>query len=263
LYYRYGFDIKFLGLETTTLPDQVRSSVSDIAITAWAKKFDLVTGNVKPGDVIFGLLGDGRAIWEEKKNSGIGSTGLSFGRSSLLDVSYNAKYPALKREGDFYKGRFKLNDCPSILEGMSVSEALLSPTRQWALIIREIIVELKSKNALPMLHSISINTIGGATKIKHVGHGICYVKKMPVPSPIFRLIQQESGATWENMYEKFNCNNAVDIVGEDKPELLDAIKIATHNCGLDYCRLGKVRPALGAAPDNVVTLQTPYGDFNY
>ncbi|MFA6513777.1 MAG: hypothetical protein WCT50_00600 [Patescibacteria group bacterium] len=263
LYYQRGFDIKFLGGETADLRDQVRSGVFDIAIMAWAKKFEVVTGNVKPGDIIFGLLSDGRAIWETHRNSGIMSNGLTLSRSCLMDKSFDEKYPTLKRDGEFFKGRFQPNDCPDILGGMSVGEAILSPTRQWAFIIREIIVELKAKDALHMLHGISMNTGGGVTKISHVGNNVCYIKRMPTPPPIFQLIQQESGEIWEDMYRDFNCGVGIDIVGENNPILRQAIEIATDSCGINFKQLGKVISSSGAKPGNEVILQTPYGDFHY
>ncbi len=263
LYYQYGFDIKFLGGETADLRDQVKSGVFDIAVTAWAKKFEIVTGNVKPGDAIFGLLGTGRAIWEYERNSSMGSNGLTLTRSCLMDKSFNEKYPNLKRDGLFYKGRFQPNDCPEILKGMSVGDAILSPTRQWAFVIREIIIELKAKKALHMLHGISMNTGGGATKISHVGSGVCYVKEMPVPPPIFQLIQQESGEAWEDMFRDFNCGIGIDIVGENTPELEQAIKTATHNLGVNFSRLGAVVASAGNKPENEVILLTPYGKFLY
>ncbi len=263
LYYRRGFDIKFLGGETADLKDQVRSGVFDIAVTAWAKKFEVVTGNVKPGDVILGLHSDACAVWEQERNSGIMSNGLTLARSCLMDTSYNEKYPTLKRDGIFYKGRFKPNDKPKVLRGMSVGDAILSPTRHWAFVIREILIELKSIKALHLLHGISMNTGGGATKIAHVGNGVCYVKEMPTPSPIFQLIQQESKETWENMFVNFNCGIGIDIVGENKPELAYAVQTAAHSCGIAFARLGKVIAASGIKPGNEVNLKTPYGEFLY
>jgi len=103
LYADHGIRIILLGGETADLPDQVRSGVFDIAITAWANKKDLIAGNIQNGDVIYGFPSDGQAVWETEENSGIMSNGLTMARSRLMSTAYNAKYPVLKRDGDFTK----------------------------------------------------------------------------------------------------------------------------------------------------------------
>jgi len=265
LYADHGIRIVLLGGETADLPDQVRSGVFDIAITAWANKKDLITGNVQDGDEIYGFAGDGRAVWEEKPNSSVMSNGSTMSRSRLMSRKYNAKYPNLKRSGDFYKGQFNYDDRPSILEGMSVGEVLISPTRQWALVIREIMNSLKAVKALHMLHGISMNTGGGATKIKNVGKGgILYIKnRMPLAPPLFQLIQSESGEEWENMYQIFNCGIGIDVVGEDNPIFSNALKKAAAKCELSLYILGHCERFSKTRKDNIVELDTSYGCWQY
>ncbi len=265
LYRQHGFSISFLGGETADLPDQVRSAVFDVGITAWADKKDLITGNVQEGDLIFGFSSDGRAVWEDQENSGIMSNGLTVARGELMSGDYNEKYPSLKREGSFYKGSFCYNDKPSELNDLSVSEAILSPTRQWPLLIRRIISLLKEADALHMLHGISMNTGGGATKIKNVGRGgIMYIKNMPTPPAIFRLIQEVSNESWENMYQSFNCGIGIDIIGQDHPDFLDSLKKASLECGLYLHTLGICHTFLNDKnKKNQVFLNTPYGMFRY
>lgn len=262
IYKEYDFSLQFLGGETADLPYQVKSGVFDIAITAWADKSDLIVGNVDAGDIIFGFASDGRATWEEKENSGIMSNGLTLARSCLMNKSYNEKYPHLSGDGDFYTGRFNYDDCPEILSGVSVGDALLSPTRQWAIVIKTLISILKEKNALHMLHGISMNTGGGATKISHVGSGgLIYVKDMPTPPPFFLLIQNESGDKWENMYRSFNCGIGIDVVGENNEIFREAIRATSEVCNIASYHLGGVLK--GEGEFNQVRISTPFGDFNY
>lgn len=264
LYCQHGFQIKFLGGETADLPDQVRSGVFDISIIAWADKTDLITGNVQPGDVIFGFPSDGRAVWEAKENSGIMSNGLTMARRELMSEKYNDKYPNLKREGDFYHGKFSYDDFPAELNGMTFSEALLSPTRQWPLVIKKIISTLKAAEVLGMLHGISMNTGGGATKIANVGTNIHYIKDMPTPPPLFRIIQESSKEEWKNMYQSFNCGIGIDIVGVNHPIFIESLKKAAIDCGLPLYRLGECHIApLWHDKKNKVSLNTPYGKFSY
>jgi phosphoribosylformylglycinamidine cyclo-ligase len=263
LYADYGFNqIKFLGGETADLRDQVKSGVFDIAITAWADKKDIIAGNVKAGDKIYGFSSAGRAVWEEKPNSGIMSNGLTLARSCLMSSAYNEKYPQLKRDGDFYKGRYLAGDEEKVLFNMTVSEAIMSPTRQWPIIIREIISALKHNNCQHMLHGISMNTGGGATKIAHVGEGgIAYFKKMPNPPALFHLIQTESGEDWKAMYENFNCGVGLDVVGEDNFFFSESLKKVAEKFRIKLYELGECQSS--PAAENRVNLQTNFGKFEY
>ncbi len=265
LYADHGFSIKSLGGETADLPDQVKSGVFDIAITAWAQRKHLITGNVQGGDLIFGFPSDGQAAWEEKVNSGMMSNGLTLARSCLMHRLYNEKYPELKRTGDFYKGRFRYDDLfPDSSLPMTVGEAIVSPTRQWAIVIKTVIQELEDVGALSMLHGISMNTGGGATKIANIGKGsILYIKDMPPPPPLFHLIQKESQERWVKMYQDFNCGVGIDVVGENNPIFIGALKTASRKCKLPLYRLGTCQKLLGETRKNEVQLNTSFGTFNY
>ena len=272
LYADHGIRIILLGGETADLPDQVRSGVFDIAITAYADKKDLIVGNTQEGDVIYGIPSNGQAAWEDEPNSGMMSNGLTGSRSCLMSAEYNIKYPALKRDGNFFKGSWLYND-PLVLEGSSdrtifkttVGDALISPTRQWALVIREIMNSLKEIKALPMLHGISMNTGGGATKIKNVGPGgILYVKNMMPEVPrLFQLIQSDSREDWGNMYKNFNCGIGLDIVGENNPVFQNALKKAVNKCNLPLHRLGHCERFSETEKHNAVEITSSYGEWKY
>jgi len=261
IYKDFGFDLKFFGGETADLPYQVKSGVFNVAVSAWADKEDVVIGQTKVDDIILGLHSDGQAVWEDRPNFGGMSNGMTLLRGGAMDLIFNSKYPDLG-DGHFYKGRYYPNDRPAILGGATISEAILSPTRQWAIVLRLIMEELKTRNILHMLHGISINTGGGATKIANVGQGVTYVKiNMSLPAPLFRFIQTETKQAWQYMYTTFNCGIGVDIVGEDNANFINAVNTAVSSCHLTMSQLGFVKPS----PDdkNHVILQTPYGRFEY
>ncbi|MFA6386022.1 MAG: hypothetical protein WCW29_04745 [Candidatus Paceibacterota bacterium] len=260
IYKDFGFDTKFFGGETADLPYQVKSGVFNVVAHAWAGKDDVIDGKTKVGDIILGLHSDGQAVWEKSPNSGAMSNGQTLLRSGAMDLVFNEKYPDLG-DGHFYKGHYYPNDKPAILEGMTVSEAILSSTRQWALVIRIIIERLKSRGLFQMLHGISINTGGGATKIANIGKGVTYVKTMPEPSPLFRFIQSETRQPWKKMYTTFNCKIGVDVVGENNPDFIEAVKSAVDACGLELSELGSVTQSDDGK--NHVILNTLYGSFAY
>ncbi|MBU0612085.1 hypothetical protein KKA39_00560 [Patescibacteria group bacterium] len=241
LYKKNGFNsFLFLGGETADLKNQITPGtfVFDIGITAWAKKDDLITGNIKPDDKIYGFASDGKAKWEQEPNSGIGSNGLTLARSCLMHQEYNFKYnPVIPNS--FYEGKFKVWDTPQILGRLTVSEALLSPTRQWAIVIHKILSHLKKMNCSHLLHGITMNTGGGATKIKNIGRGgIVYYKQMPKMPPLFELIQEESGETLRGMYETFNCGVGIDLIGKDDPRLHEVLREVSRECGIKLYELG-------------------------
>ena len=268
IYYNHGFkEISFLGGETADLPDQVRSAVFDMTISAYAEKKHLIQGNVQPGDKIWGYDSAGCASWEDEDNSGLMANGLTMARPNLLWKGYDKMYPTLKRDGKFHKGKFGIIERSKFLPNTTIGQALLSPTRQWPIVIRRIMDKLIRIDSLHLLHGISINTGGGATKIKHIGHGILYVKNMPEPAPIFKLIQHESKEKWEYMFKTFNCGVGIDIVGENHPSLDIIIQDVARECnikayGLGTCLHNPNKHENGQEKNDIL-LKTPYGDFRY
>ncbi len=258
LHSQYGFKIFMTGGETADLPDQVQSMVFNVSTYSRAKEEEIISGMVKPDDVIYGFASDGQATWEKESNSGIQANGLTLARKVLMHKSYNEKYPELSRPGEFYSGKNMVSK-DSYRGG--VAEALISPTRQWSILIAILIEKLREKNALSKLHGISFNTGGGATKIKHLGQGgILYKKIMPIPPWIFGFIQKESEETWRNMFQTFNCGIGIDIIGEFCDELIDALNATTSETGVAHHRLGYCEETEG---ENKVELITDFGNFNY
>lgn len=259
LYARYGFaGIKFLGGETADLPRQVLTSVFDMTVSGCMPAAGVVKGDVRPGDLIWGFSSGGRARWESWPNSGVMSNGLTLGIDSLIQPDYAKQFPDILPTGVTFNGRFQVND-PSGVYDMTIAQALLSPTRQWAILIKILIDKLCADNVFHLLHGISVNTGGGATKIAHVGTGgIVYHKEMPRALELFRLIQQESQELWRNMFRSFNGGVGIDVVGDAGLEpYLRAVeretRVALHRLGrCEECEPGK----------NKVVLHTIHGTFD-
>jgi phosphoribosylformylglycinamidine cyclo-ligase len=202
-------EIMFAGGETADLPDVLRSL--DVSVTMLGRGIvsELITGEkVAPGDLVLGLRSGGEISYEKKLNSGIMSNGHTLARTSLMSSDYLAKYPELSHpSGNRFTGRFVYDDYLEELE-MTVGEALLSPTRLYAPIIKPILSEFRED-----VHGMVHNTGGGQTKCLRLGKGINYVKNnLPEPDPIFILIQRESGVTWGEMYQDFNMGIGYELI---------------------------------------------------
>jgi phosphoribosylformylglycinamidine cyclo-ligase len=78
----------------------------------------------------------------------------------------------------------------------------------------------------------------------------------PVP-PLFRLIQEQSGAGWQEMYKVFNMGHRMELY---VPESIAAgiIEIA-KGFNIDAQVIGRVE----AAPAKKVTVRSEYGAFIY
>ncbi|KKQ13848.1 MAG: hypothetical protein US30_C0008G0031 [Candidatus Moranbacteria bacterium GW2011_GWF2_36_839] len=188
--------------------------------------------------------------------------GVTLACATLMWERYNQKYPFLRHEMQKYHGRFRIDDKPIGLNGMTASEALRSPTRQMAIIFRLLILELLKNNALHLLHGLTVNTGGGATKTLRLGENIRYIKKMPEPLPIFQLIHEEGRVSWNEMFEDFNNGIAADIIGSDEGGILEsAIKKVSLETDVQYHELGEC--VYSQNPKNEVFLETDYGIFPY
>lgn len=258
VYKKYGFKIFFMGGETADLPDQVQSAVFDVGVSARAMEKDIIIGNVQPGDIIWGFASDGQAVWENEPNSGLMSNFLTLARIATMWSGYTKRYPHLIRSGGAYRGQFHVGDT-DLLTGMAVDRALISPTRHWAILIKIFLDKLKERGQMHLLHGISMNTGGGATKISHVGKGIFYAKEMPIPPPIFQIIQRESGEVWRDMFKGANCGVGLDVVGDEK--LSDVLHEVREETGVALYKLGDC--GVWEGEGNKVKLETPYGTFDY
>lgn len=261
---KYGINISWLGGETAEVSDQVRTIDISGTVRARVKIEDAITGEkVTPGDVIIGLGSYGKAIWEEKKNSGIMSNGITVVRHCLMTPEYVKKYPEIADpEVMEYKGRFKTEQYLEEL-GMTIGEALISPTRIFAPVLKLII----EKYGNGTIHGIVHNTGGGLTKILRIGKGMHYVKNnlLPIP-PIFSLIQKESGRSWRSIFEGLNNGIGIEIVVPKSLESHIMEDVAQFNIpvsAIGYCELNKEKEKFSTSHGNRMTIISEYGTFEY
>ncbi|RJS90471.1 phosphoribosylformylglycinamidine cyclo-ligase [Candidatus Bathyarchaeota archaeon] len=252
---RYGVKVLFSGGETADLPDQMRTLDVSGSIFGRVDLEKVVTGQrIREGDLIVGLRSGGRTVYERGENSGIMCNGLTLARLSLMDGEYQRRYPELGEPGGRrYRGRFKFDDYLDEL-GMTVGEALLSPTRLYAPVVKRILERCGGA-----VHGLVHNTGGGVTKCLRVGRNIRYVKDhLPDPDPIFLLIQREAGVEWREMFEDYNMGIGFEVIvdAESAEEVLsvaDSFKLGAQVIG--RCERGEGEKAL--------IIRSRFGVFRY
>ncbi|MEM2938797.1 MAG: AIR synthase related protein [Candidatus Bathyarchaeia archaeon] len=249
--------ILFSGGETADLPDQLRTLDIAVAMNGRVKLSEALTGvKIEPGDLIIGFRSGGKTIYESKENSGIMCNGLTLARLCLMHKRYQEKYPEIlepSNGGRAYYGRFKFDEYVDEL-GMSVGEALLSPTRFYAPVILKI-MERFGAYISGMVH----NTGGGQTKCLQIGRNIHYIKdNLFNPDPVFLLIQRESKESWRAMFENYNMGVGFEIMV--KTEVADDIISFSEKFGLEAKVIGACE---GSSEGNKLTIKSFYGVFRY
>ena len=206
-----GIGIYSTGGETADVGDLVRTVIVDSTVTARLKKTEVIDNkNITAGDVIVGVSSFGQATYEDAYNGGMGSNGLTSARHDVLSKIYAEKYPESFDKNlppeVVYSGSKKLTDATEI-PNVNVGKMILSPTRTYAPIVKKILEQHR-----PHIHGIVHCSGGAQTKILHFVDNLHIVKDNLFPTPpLFKLIQQESQTTWEEMYKVFNMGHRMEF----------------------------------------------------
>lgn len=206
----HGVDIYSGGGETADVGDLTGTIVVDSCAVAIMKKESIIANEISPGLAIVGLSSTGKAAYESKENSGIGSNGLTSARHDLLSHYYADKYPesfdANIEKNLIYCGSYKLED-PLKDSAMTIGEAILSPTRTYAPVIYKLLHEMRSE-IKGLIHCSG----GAQTKCLKFGQNIHFVKDNLFPTPpVFKTIQEVSGTQWKEMYKVFNMGHRMEV----------------------------------------------------
>jgi phosphoribosylformylglycinamidine cyclo-ligase len=205
-----GIDILSCGGETADIGDLVRTIVVDSVMATRMERKDFIDcSKVKTDQAIVGLASSGRATYEETYNSGIGSNGLTSLRHELLTNRYREEFPetfAPEIREVAYTGKFDIDD-PLPGTTITVGEALLSPTRSYSPIVKEILKAHRGS-----ISAILHNTGGGQTKCLGFGNGIRYVKDSLFPTPpIFDFLRKHTDLPGREMYRVFNMGHRMEV----------------------------------------------------
>ncbi len=241
----FGVKITYMGGETADVGDVVRTIAVNGTMTSRWPKAKLVTNEkIKAGNVIVGLAGFGKADYEEKYNSGIASNGLTSARHDILHKVYaenfKESYDNSLDESVVYIGPHRLREnIPYSFRNeqfsATVGDLLLSPTRTFAPIIKELL-ESHFEKINGLIHCSG----GGQTKcLKYVPENVRIVKdNLFEPPVIFKLIQQASKSDDKEMYQVFNMGTRLEIYTNEKDA--ESIISVAKSFGVDAQLIGRV-----------------------
>jgi len=254
----FGVTIHSTGGETADVGDLVRTIIVDSTVTARLKRTDVIdNANIKPGDVIVGLESFGQANYEKAYNGGMGSNGLTSARHDVFHKDLAHKFPesfdASVPEDLVYSGNTKLTDTIKN-SPIDAGKLVLSPTRTYAPIIKEILSKYTSETIHGMVHCSG----GAQTKILHFVDNVHVIKDnmFDIP-PLFKLIQEQSNTDWKEMYQVFNCGHRMELYVA--PEIAENLIAISKSYQVDAKIIGRVEESASKK----LTIKSEYGTFEY
>ena len=221
------------------------------------KRTDVISNhNIQPGDVIVGMASYGQASYEKEYNGGMGSNVLTSARhdvfSKYLAKKYPESYDAAVPEALVYSGNLKLTDQIKEL-GIDAGKLVLSPTRTYAPVIKKLLDQMR-----PLIHGMVHCSGGAQTKVMHFVENLKIIKNnlFPVP-PLFKIIQEQSGTDWQEMYKVFNMGHRMEIY--IAPQHAQNVIDITRSFGIDAQVVGYVE----ASNKNELIIESEFGEFKY
>ncbi len=252
-----GVNIYPTGGETADVGDLVRTIIVDSTVTCRMKKSDVISNdNIQDGDVIVGLSSYGQATYEKEYNGGMGSNGLTSARhdvfANYLATKYPESYDSSIPSNLVYSGNMKLTD---MIEGLGIDagKLVLSPTRTYAPVIKQILDKLRQ-----VIHGMVHCSGGAQTKVLHFVDKVKITKNnlFSVP-PLFKLIQEQSGTDWKEMYKVFNMGHRMEIYLPS--EYAEAVIDISKSFGIDAQIVGYVEKS----EKTELLIDSEFGRFEY
>lgn len=251
-----GIGIHSTGGETADVGDLVRTIIVDSTVVCRMKRSDVISNHtIQPGDVIVGLASFGQATFEDNYNGGMGSNGLTSARHDVFNKTLAEKYPeSFDPAVPFelvYSGTKNLTD--QTITSLDAGQMVLSPTRTYAPIVKKILDEHRAE-----IHGMVHCSGGAQTKVLHFVDDVHIIKDNLFPTPpLFEMIQEESGTSWEEMYKVFNMGHRMEIY---VPEAIaDKIIAISEEFNVNAQIVGRVE----ASDTKKLTIKSPHGEFLY
>ena len=252
-----GVNMYLTGGETADVGDIVRTIIVDSTVTARVKRSEIIDNSrISAGNVIVGLASFGQASYESEYNGGMGSNGLTSARHDVFAHYLAGKYPesydsSLPQEL-VYSGSCKLTDIEP-QSGLTAGKLVLSPTRTYAPVIRDILEKYR-RQICGMVHCSG----GAQTKVLHFVENVHVIKDnlFPVP-PLFDLIQRESGTDWKEMYKVYNMGHRFELYVP--AEVAEDIILISSRYNIDARIVGRVEES----DSTKLTIRSEKGVYEY
>ena len=252
-----GVNAYATGGETADVGDLVRTIIVDSTVTCRMKRSDVISNHrIQDGEDLVGMASFGQATYEKEYNGGMGSNGLTSARhdvfSKYLAEKYPESYDAAVPEELIYSGGLRLTDEIKGL-GLDAGKLVLSPTRTYAPVIKKLLDYMS-----PEIHGMVHCSGGAQTKVMHFVDGVKVTKNnlFPVP-PLFKMIQEQSGTDWQEMYKVFNMGHRMEVFVT--PDRAQEVIDITRSIGIDAQIIGFVEKA----DKNSLVIESEFGHFEY
>ena len=185
-------DCALIGGETAEMPDTYRKGDFDMAgfAVGVVERDKIITGkNVRPGDVILGL-----------------------GSSGLHSNGY-----ALARNICFKRAKLKLTETIDELDGSTIGDVLLTPTRIYVRSIIKLLTRYRVKRVVhAMAHITGNGLVGNVPRVLPADCNAAIKKSSWPRHPIFHFLQKTGPVEEEEMFRVFNMGiGYVVVVAED------------------------------------------------
>jgi phosphoribosylformylglycinamidine cyclo-ligase len=253
----YGISIYSAGGETADVGDLVRTIIVDSTVTCRMLRSEIISNDkITDGDVIVGLSSYGMATYENEYNGGMGSNGLTSARHDVFAHYLASKYPESFENAIssdlVYSGNYRLTDAIAGLN-IDAGKLVLSPTRTYAPVILKMLQEFR-----PYIHGMVHCSGGAQTKVMNFVENLHITKDnlFPVP-PLFKIIQEQSKTSWQEMYKVFNMGHRFEIYTSagTAGQLISVSK----SFGVDAQVIGRCE----RAENNKLTIKSEFGEFIY
>ena len=256
----HGMEIYSTGGETADVGDLVRTIIVDSTVTCRMPRKQVISNHrIKAGNVIVGLASFGQATYEKEYNGGMGSNGLTSARHDVFNKSIAEKYPETFDPAVPYdlvfSGGMQLTDEIEIenFGKITAGKLVLSPTRTYTPIIKKILEQFPTQID-GMVHCSG----GGQTKVLHFVNNVHIIKNnlFPIP-PLFKLIQEQSGTAFQEMYQVFNMGHRMEIYVDES--IAQSIIDISKSFNVAAQIIGRVE----AADAKQLTIESEFGTFKY
>ena len=253
----HGIEIYSTGGETADVGDLVRTIIVDSTVIARMKRSDVISNHkIQAGDCIVGLASYGQANYENTYNSGMGSNGLTSARHDVFNYQLAKEFPEsfdpnVPNELVYSGGKLLEDEVANL--PLDAGKLVLSPTRTYAPVIKKILDSYRSQ-----IHGMVHCSGGAQTKVLHFVNNLHIIKDnlFPIP-PLFLMIQEESGTSWEEMYKVFNMGHRMEIYVPF--EIASDLIAISESFGIAAQVIGKVDSFDGKQ----VSIKSEKGEFRY